>query len=487
MKNNWSLVVHEVGVDYVQLAVGTLFPNERKYEGFFVEVLHGDSVVKRVMLSKNSFDRPFRGQQLRFYQTIVIAGLTPSVEYTVRFGVGEQEIYGIQCAKKILSDGSFMTLPSELVFGQKPFVVALGSCYYDEDDGKRTVSAYQALRNSVEPASKPDVKFLLGDQVYLDIGIDSLSPRPVEITSRIADDYARSWQSLREMLRNGGTWMLSDDHEFWNDYPHISIKNPYLWMLRASSKAKAAWRKAAKDGVLRVQNVTPIRTFKIGDDLSFCFADVRTYRTKHKFMPTRYFDQLIAWAKTLITPGVLIISQPLIVSPNGGEDLNLANFEKQYRALLQALASTGRDIVVLAGDVHFGRVGSVALGEKGGTLHEIISSPLSNLAGVLGVDGKLAASTAFKMHEFPAKKIGTLEPKPVIYPVNWSVESEEVGKWYKPGFTYEQTKEHMFTLAFSKLADGKIKLDVQAWRIRHRYIDNLPQREFETAIEYTLH
>jgi len=257
-------------------------------------------------------------------------------------------------------------------------------------------------------------------------------------------------------------------------------------MLRASAKVRAAWKKASRDGVFNVQQVKPIRIFGIGDDLSFCFADLRTYRTNNNFLGANDFQQLIDWAESLTSPGVLVLSQPLMVEPSTGGDMNLANYKVQYERLLTAIASTGNDIVVLAGDVHFGRVGSVSLGNKGCMLHEIISSPLSNLSGILGIDGEFAASVAVQMDKFPVEQTADLAPQKVTYKKNWRVSDEHVGKWYKPGFKYDQTKEHMFTLSFSKLPSGNVQLDVQAWRIRHRYFDDLPHREFDCANEIIL-
>ena len=62
---------------------------------------------------------------------------------------------------------------------------------------------------------------MVGDQVYLDIGLDSLSPRTNELRQRVTEDHAKHWQALGSMLARGGIWILPDDHEYWNN-PHFT-------------------------------------------------------------------------------------------------------------------------------------------------------------------------------------------------------------------------------------------------------------------------
>ena len=70
----------------------------------------------------------------------------------------------------------------------------------------------------------PTLKMPLRAQVELllpdgSVRVDSLSLLNTEIRQRIADDYALHWQALGSICGCGGTWMLPDDHEYWNDYP----------------------------------------------------------------------------------------------------------------------------------------------------------------------------------------------------------------------------------------------------------------------------
>lgn len=478
MNNKWSLVVLDVDTDTAKIWVGTLFPNEKKYEKYSVTLKAAGQEVDTIEISKDEFERPFQSLNQRFFKRVTFDSLSPSTKYEVVFSRAEQMVEGHLLDFKILSSGSFTTLPSSLGEATNPFVVALGSCYYGEEDGGRVSDAYSALCLSDNQTIQPDVKFLTGDQVYLDIGLDSLSPIEDEIKNRIADDYAIAWQSLRPMLRHGGTWMLSDDHEYWNNYPNTSgFMNPYLWMISASDRVKRWWKSTAKDGIERIQNVQPVSIFKIGDELSFCLADVRSNRTESQFMGDDDFDKVIDWATNLECPGVLTLAQPVMVKKGNDQDKNLVNYTDQYNALLKALASSGNDIMLLSGDVHFGRIGSVEIGNNGTTLHEVISSPLSNLTGL---DGKIASNRAKKLKTFPAVTVPDIPAREVSYPSSWYVSAQKVKSWFFPT-NHTKTKEHFFTLSFSKKGAEKVQVDVQAWKVRERDRKGLPRKQFKKA------
>src|SRR5690606_889286 len=119
-----------------------------------------------------------------------------------------------------LRSGTFDTLPTALpLLGQVPFTLGLASCFYNQRDGGQAASAYLALYERGAEEVRPSITILAGDQVYLDIGFDSLSLLAHEIRQRIAEDYAIHWQALGSILTSGGTWCLPDDHEYWNDFP----------------------------------------------------------------------------------------------------------------------------------------------------------------------------------------------------------------------------------------------------------------------------
>ena len=496
MKSKWSLVIHDVSETHVNIWVGTLFSDLRKPDECSVILYDQPKSVKpednasrtilfSVKISRSDWNKPFKNINNRFYKYLTFNNLSPNTKYYVDFVRHTQIIETKTLKFNELSKGEFHTLPSKLS-KDEPFVIALGSCFYNDEDNGAASTAYSNLYFNGSSEIKPHVKFLTGDQVYLDIGLDSLSPIPNDIRCRIADDYANTWQTQRKMLRNGATWFLADDHEYWNNYPYTSGKNPYLWMITASSKIKKIWKKAAQNGIENVQKVSLVRIFDIGNDISFCFADFRSKRDLEKvpktMMPAKEFNLIIKWAENLKSPGVIVLPQPLLVKKGSSLDYNLVNYTEQYKQLVSALAHSGHDIICLSGDVHFGRIASVALGNNGAQLHEIISSPMSNLTGL---DGKIATSLPKKLKQFPAINITGLKPQTVQYKKHWAVSTQKVSfMWVSP---YRKTREHFMTLAFSKTEHNAIKLQVQAWRVREKKPGSVfPKQEFKSAHEFIL-
>ena len=259
--------------------------------------------------------------------------------------------------------------------------------------------------------------------------------------------------------------MLPDDHEYWNNYPFYKSAIPTLQALRVE-KVRDTWEKAASDGVNNVQCSTKVDHFSIAKDLSFCLADVRSNRGKNVFISKANLAKVSEWASTLKSPGVLVLSQSLVVDEMKGEK-NLRSFSGQYQQLLQALAVSGHDIVLMTGDVHFGRISSAALGNKGARLIEIISSPLSNLTGLNGIATNKANT---KPRKFPdrstAKSLGWKSRRVNYYDKKYAVETQK-GSIFSP-YVKTRTKEHFMTIGFNRSADGFIELKAKVWLVRER-------------------
>lgn len=477
-KGKWSLAVLRVSKTTAKVWAGTLFHTMKMPDFAYVELIKPDGSRIRKSIEKKQWKRPFSKIPKRFYVTIEFKGLKPGTHYQVEFVRHTEVIHHEVEEWQILRHGEFDTLPNHLPNkAERPFTIALGSCFYAHRDGGQAASSYRALYERGPEAVRPHVTFLTGDQVYLDIGFDSLSFIKSEIRDRVAEDYANHWQLLGSILSRGATWMLPDDHEYWNDYPFHDALLPTLLALRLDF-VRNTWERAARDGVVRIQNSPRVETFVL-EELSFCLADLRSWRTKDGFLPERDFKQLTSWAKDLKGPGVLAISQPLIVKPNALER-NLMSYKQQYRALLQALGSSGHDIVVLSGDVHFGRIATTKLGPEGGKLIEIIASPLSNLTFLNGI----ATATpdldpGFFPH--PDVSIDGWKPAPVIVTKSRVVSTRK--GWPLSAYPKDRTREHFMTAGFRRATGGGIELNVDAWRVRERDSANLPTRDFKTFKE----
>jgi hypothetical protein len=478
--SRWSLAIHRVTATSAEVWVGTLFPSMQMPEKARIRITDGAGGVRTFAIGADKWKRPFAKLNQRFFVVRRFDQLEPCSSYEAAFDRQVLDERG-KPAWQELRKGTFDTLPLRIpTEGQRPFTVGLASCFYDHRDGGNAAEAYKNLFEQGDAGVRPQIKFLTGDQVYLDIGFDSLSPITRELRERIADDYAKHWQSLGSILSRGGTWMLPDDHEYWNDYPYFDSFVPTLAALGLPS-VRNAWKEAATNGVKNVQRSGVVETIDFARDLSFCIADLRSYRGVHKgekvMMHPDSFPQLLTWARNLQCPGVLVISQPLMVDRSG--ERNLLSFPGQYRQLLEALGHTGHDIVVLSGDVHYGRIGTCPLGPKGGRLIEIIASPLSNLTQLNSIS---TSGPQFKPTVFPdaSIKIPSWKQAAVSYEKELSVPTAD-GNVFS-SYLKTRTKEHFMTVSFSRRADERIELACQSWLVRERQPGaSLPVKGFSRA------
>ena len=276
--------------------------------------------------------------------------------------------------------------------------------------------------------------------------------------------------------------MLPDDHEYWNDYPFTDSLIPTLLALNLPH-VRRSWTKAASDGVRNVQRSPVVESVTLGQDLTVCFADLRSYRSDHEFLPKEAFEQLLDWARSRTCPGVLVIPQPLIVEQNPVER-NLRSYPTQYARLLEVLGSVSHDVVVLSGDVHFGRIASVPIGTKGARLVEIISSPMSNLTGLEGLATSVATDRPEQFPHGAAAKALEWQPRKVNYYKNGGAKGQffvqaRKGRWLS-AYPKARTREHVTTISFCRLPNGAgIEVTAQAWLLRQRTkVDNMPVRSF---------
>ena len=489
----WSLVVHRVTATSVQVWVGTLFSTLKMPERARVLLYRDGGKVRTRYIQRKNWSRPFTHMERRFFCMVEFRNLDENTDYRLAFErrVEKNEEIGISVHWQHLRNGRFRTLPDTLPRkGEGAFTIGLASCFYTHRDGGQAAAAYKALHDRETSAVRPDITVLSGDQVYLDIGFDSLSLDPGEIRERIADDYAKHWQELGSILSRGGTWMLPDDHEYWNDYPFVDSLIPTLLALKID-EVRETWTQAALDAVRNIQRCPVVESFSIGDELTICLADVRTYRTDDGFLPSDDFDRLLAWASGRSSPAILALSQPLVVTRNGTER-NLLSFRSQYVELLRALASSPHDIVILSGDVHFGRIASVEIGKKGTRLIEIVSSPLSNLTGLNGIAASVAKDTPAQFPSVPVA--GQLGWKP--RKVNYFKDSRNHGRffvqtqssWQFWNYPRTRTREHFMTIGCARVPEKKaIELRVDAWLVREPANGRtLPRKSFRSPFRTML-
>jgi hypothetical protein len=348
-----------------------------------------------------SLRRP--GDQLRGYDVLLITttGLQPDSPYTL--------------SAPFRGGGSFRansrTLPVQLASDQ-PFTVALGSCYcLPRDTGLSACYPPELHAGESDPIR---VRFLTGDQIYMDLTPTSGSP----IIFSAPDPWERYFQQwlkprFRDFLTRSPNVMMADDHEFWNDYPHKSA-----WLSWPSAEAGRTLDRLFSlfQSPLNVDpaSVPPgaaglgdlledsARTFRMDlDPLSLFVLDTRTRRTRYDDATPRiakppmpggsdWLQQALNWLGGLQGPGVLVLSQPLVEKPatpfqrfsHTMGDVNLPDYASDYAALWDAVLAAPHDVLIAAGDIHWSRCYLLtAQGESQPRAYEIISSALARIPG----------------------------------------------------------------------------------------------------------
>jgi hypothetical protein len=370
-----------------------------------------------------------------FVQTVNVTGLSSGTRFVVQ-GLGAK--------------ARFATLPERLPSpGGQSFNVLLSSCFFiDRNRGDAVGAAVAQLPEH----HRPDVKILCGDQVYLDFPAFILGLPFTEhgLGRSLLGKYRQNWSDeagYQKLLAEGSSYFTSDDHEFWNNYPNAATIISNTWFASGREKLKKVARPLFQDfqceapelaGRNRVFDVPPV---------SFFVADTRLNRGEgdDEFMQPGDLNEMTAWIRGLTGPGVLVVGQPIFEEPAGFfakrfTDKTLPNY-KQYTPLVKALSEASHSILILSGDVHYGRVATVAFRRDGSgpRISEVIASPSSLVAGFPG-DPK-------KVKRFPPEATGI--PEAVILE--------------KTGGT--RAGDHFATLRFTA-TDRKVTVGVTHWYLR---------------------
>jgi phosphodiesterase/alkaline phosphatase D-like protein len=384
------------------------------------------------------------------FRRLTIAGLLPRSRY--RF-----ELRG---DGGLASDAIATTLPDHLpTLEERPFTIMLGSCFARAADGAGNAGrAYSQLPSDAQP----DLKILCGDQVYLDQPTtEYLFHTHTEegLRERHLANYARAWTQtggFRELLRVGGTFFSSDDHDFWNNAPNATVIARDTW----SQEGRDAWSRAARTlyGAFQRPVERPSASFRV-DRLSFFMADTRLGRTAETsaFSSEADLAAIEAWARGLDGPGCLVVGQ-LVFSGQAGlkgrwMDYGLPDFA-QYPRLVTALMAASHTVVILTGDVHYGRVAVCQL-EPGRDIVEVVASPLALVAPFPSNTWHPAPP------EFPATAIPGVVRRPV-----------------QTAESFRLNANQFSTIGFSR-SGSFVRMQVQAWPVETRGLQPVPSNRFE--------
>ncbi|MDQ3937244.1 MAG: hypothetical protein M3253_01030, partial [Chloroflexota bacterium] len=191
---------------------------------------------------------------------------------------------------------------------------------------------------------------------------------------------------------------------------------------------------------------TPARSagFKVGR-LSFRVLDTRLERTadRSRFTTPEELAALDAWVSDLDGPGALVLGQPIFATQAGPKghlfDWGLPDFD-QYGELVRILQRSRHDLLVLTGDVHYGRISGCRL-PSGASLIEIIASPFALVSGFFG---------------------GKWQPPPGVFPPLPVPGATQPAIWVEE--SHRLATNQFATLEFC--ADGpRVRLSVRAWQV----------------------
>jgi hypothetical protein len=394
------------------------------------------------------------GPHTLVYGRVDLAGLPPRTRCDLELRVGD----------RTMAVGGVTTLPDRLPTATaRPFTVMLGSCFHVAND-RGVGRAYLGV-----PA--PDIKILCGDQVYLDAPASHFfvhTHSQAEMERMFFEAYQRTWEQadadngFRRLLQDGANYLSADDHEFWNNAPTFASYARDTW----TAKGRATWWKVASDLYAAFQDDRTIEQFSVGD-LSFLIADTRLHRDsdRRQLMQPAEWTTVCDWVGALRGPGVLVVGQPLF-STQGGvidrfKDWSLADFE-QYRQLAAALIQSRHSVVILTGDVHFGRVATCALPASAGAttprLIEVISSPLAL------VDSRASGNWRPAPDQFPAFAIPGLGRFPVTTITSFRMQ-----------------QDHFLTIELTGVTGGA-RLAVRSWPVVPDAAQTPGQQVFEDTI-----
>jgi hypothetical protein len=348
-----------------------------------------------------------------YYQRVELGNLTPRTSYDAKLIVDGLAPVG---TKGYLRSCSFRTLPTGLpkAGSGETFNIFLGSCFYGPRDPEGRVGrAFAALPTK----HRPDAKFLCGDQVYLDNPWYETTfkwyrgnSKPGVFRKMLLDKYLANWtqrpdedSGFHRLLANGANYFCSDDHEFWNNAPSFGG----VGFVNTLSAAQRGWWFEEARKLFRVfQSRSSLEGFDVGR-VSLKVADTRIDRdtSNIRFMLYENLEEVKDWISSLHGPGVLVLGQPLLRA-EAHETLMgriISRFDKdladygQYTELKDFIRDCRHSIVVLTGDVHFGRVASTHPDANGVTkLVEVVSSPMCLVTGgtvsgykpALGLEGE---------------------------------------------------------------------------------------------------
>ena len=345
----------------------------------------------------------------------------------------------------------------------RSFNVLLVSCFHQAEDRSGRVGQLVA---GLPVTLRPDLTLLMGDQVYLDLPtVQNFESASAALAQRFEGSYRANWlgpQGYARVLDAAPAVAIPDDHEYWNNFPHRSPIIQNSW----EASDRESWRTAADAVFESFQLAAPAA---LGDPveldvppLSFLVLDNRSQRQadRSRSLPPGALAKVAAWVDRLIETrsfGVVVTGQSLLDEKVGDlkgavADRVLANYG-DYPQLVRELArlsEAGRPVLLLTGDVHWGRAVEVR-SEGQIRFLEVISSP-SALVSSVGADQ--FKSIRASMHQlFTGQRDPTFRHSDPQDPPAYFAHAL-FGSRYKTTMLTGQKGDHVALLSFRRHGDG---------------------------------
>jgi hypothetical protein len=366
---------------------------------------------------------------------------------------------------KRLAEGSVETLPAVLPGGgagqSRPFTLWASSCFHWKSADANLQSLVEQLL--ADPRYRPHLNVFLGDQVYLDYPQWKrfLLWGEADLKGSFNESYARTWTlpAFQRLLSSAASVFLADDHEFWNNHPNPPLS---AWSWIRSGRFWQVWRRLALERFEAIQGRQACRPIELraahgspDPALALFFADTSVDRdVAGHFMSEANMAALTQWLTNLKCPGVLALGQPLHTDRGSRWTMKLPGFAQFHEALVPALEKAPHDVVVLAGDAHFGRIASWRK-PSGPRVIEVISSPLALVT-------ELAGGTAVVGPRGFGSPTPAAEERPMAARAR-DVEYVKMVPHHALPRSKAVSEEHGLTLSFAKTDAGDVRLEVRAW------------------------
>lgn len=366
-----------------------------------------------------------------------------------------------------------------------------------------------ALRSSVEAMKKrctlssgqgasimaPHFSILMGDQVYLDLPtLENLPGGPKPLAAIFEERYLSNWKGgegskgFDGILGAAPFFALSDDHEFWNNYPHRSPIIQNSW----TAAGRENWRivsKAMFRGFQAANPDDPGEPIRVDlDEVSFLLLDTRFERQNNTFLPPGGQAAITSWVDALNANnriGVIVTGQSLYADAAGAFTGAVADYEypdyKDFSSVVEQLAKVKPPLICLTGDVHWGRVVKSLSRHPSerGNVYEVITSP-SALVSTVGRDqvqnafnflgGLFGRADPWPRHTQPKAEdlsdrafanalTDGAKPTPYTHSVMFGVDSQGTPR---PSLL---KGDQISLLSFTKNAAGRISAFVRYWSV----------------------